>query len=241
MHTCLTCGKEYKRLRNFQEHRALCEMLKKTGNESVNHLLDVPSLIDMWLAMTSLIKTNEKLEKKVRKLECWMKKEQKKLCLIDWLNENFKFKQSGIDMIKESELNQEDLYMIFEHDFIEGMVYIIHRLINQCSEQTIKAFDQKLNTLFIYSAGEWKILDKDEFKSIVKIVHRKLYLQLNNYNKINERRVCDSPNNEDWYKNISKVMGNNLNYESSVKKISFKLYNRIRYNLKHVIEYEFTF
>jgi hypothetical protein len=121
------------------------------------------------------------------------------------------------------------------------MVYIIHRLINQCSEQTIKAFDQKLNTLFIYSAGEWKILDKDEFKSIVKIVHRKLYLQLNNYNKINERRVCDSPNNEDWYKNISKVMGNNLNYESSVKKISFKLYNRIRYNLKHVIEYEFTF
>ena len=84
-------------------------------------------------------------------------------------------------------------------------------------------------------------MDKDEFKIIVKIVHRKLYLQLNNYNKINERRVCDSSNNEDWYKNISKVMGNNLNYESSVKKISFKLYNRIRYNLKNVIEYEFTF
>ena len=55
MHTC-TCGKKYKRLKNFQEHRALCEMINLASHqENIGHLTETPSLIDMWLAMKVLI------------------------------------------------------------------------------------------------------------------------------------------------------------------------------------------
>lgn len=240
MHIC-SCGKQYKRLKNFQQHRAFCEMLKASKNENVEHLLDVPSQLDIWLAMKILIQKNENLENQVKELKCWIKKQKNKLSLIDWMNENFKLCKDSIDIIKESELNEEDLHMVFEHNFIEGMVHILYRLINEHQEKAIKGFDQKLNTLFIYSKSGWKLLDNDELKLIIGIVHRKLQIQLINYTKKNERQFNDLTKNDNWYKNISKVMGCDSNNNSSIKKISFKLYNRIRYNLKNIIEYEFSF
>jgi len=216
-------------------------MLKASKNENVEHLLDVPSQLDIWLAMKILIQKNENLENQVKELKCWIKKQKNKLSLIDWMNENFKLCKDSIDIIKESELNEEDLHMVFEHNFIEGMVHILYRLINEHQEKAIKGFDQKLNTLFIYTNSGWKLLDNDELKDIINIIHRKLQIQLINYTKKNERQFNDLTKNDNWYKNISKVMGCDSNNNSSIKKISFKLYNRIRYNLKNIIEYEFSF
>jgi hypothetical protein len=240
MYRC-SCGKDYKRLRPFQEHRAFCEILKTCKNESIEHLQDTPSHIDMWLAMKTLIKKNEKLENDVKILTQWIKKQKKKLSLVDWLNDNFKLCKNGLDIIKESELNEEDLHMVFQNNFIEGMVHILYRLINEHQEKAIKAFDQKLNTLFIYSNSGWKLLDNDELKDIINIIHRKLQIQLINYTKKHERQFNDLSRNDSWYKNISKVMGCGSNNNSHIKKIGFKLYNRIRYNLKNIIQYEFTF
>lgn len=238
MHKC-SCGKEYKRLKNFQEHRALCEMLRVNGEENLEHLHDSPSHTEMWFAMKELIKKNKILEKKVNELTSWAKKQKKKLSLIDWLNEKYKYNKNGIDAIKESELNQEDLHMVFQHDLIKGIVYILDRLINENTEKYIKAFDQKLNTLFIYHNGGWKILDDDELKSIIQIIRRRLYSELNAYTKKNEKKFDDLDNNDNYYQNISKVMG--YNDGSEVKKIKFKLYDKIKYNLKNIIEYEFTY
>jgi hypothetical protein len=89
MHTC-SCGKEYTRLKNFQEHRALCEMLKVSGNENVEFLHDIPSQLDMWLAMKVIIKQNQKLQNEMKNLKSWVNKQKKKLCLIDWLNDKYK-------------------------------------------------------------------------------------------------------------------------------------------------------
>lgn len=239
MHTC-SCGKEYTRLKNFQEHRALCEMLKVSGNENVEFLHDIPSQLDMWLTMKVIIKQNQKLQNEMKNLKSWVNKQKKKLCLIDWLNDKYKPANDYLTWASGVELNEEDLYMIFEHNFVGGITHILNRLLNDTT-MPIKAFDQKLNTLFIYSDGKWGIMDHDNFKNIIRIIHRKLYTQFNLYNKKNERKVNDTENNDKWYKNVSKVMGGNLNYDTSVTKIRLKLYNQLKYNLKSVVEYEFTF
>ena len=239
MHRC-SCGKEYKRLKNFQEHRALCEMLRVSDNENIEHLDDIPSQTEIWFAMKELIKKNKKLENEVKELKSWVKKQKKKLSLIDWLNDKCKCSNSETDIITESELNQEDLLMVFEHDLIKGIVFILDRLMNEYTERPIKAFDQKLNTLFIYHKNGWKILDDDELKKIILTIRRKLIGELNTYIERNQRMVDDLDNNDDeWYKNISKVMG--YDDDVLVKKVKFKLYDKIKYNLKNIIEYEFTY
>lgn len=240
MHTC-SCGKEYTRLKNFQEHRALCEMLKVSGNENVEYLHDIPSQLDMWLTMKVIMRQNQNLEKEIKNLKSWVNKQKKKLCLIDWLNEKYNPATDYLTWARGVELNEEDLYMVFEHNFVGGVMHILTRLLYNNNASPIKAFDQKLNTLFVYFDGKWGIVDNDNFKILIRIIHRKLYTQLNLYNKKNEHCVNDISNNDAWYKNVSNVMGGNLNYDTSIKKIRLKLYNQLKYNLKSVIEYEFTF
>ena len=237
MHQC-SCGKEYKRLKNFQEHRALCEMLKVSENENVEHLNNIPSQTEMWFAMKKLIKKNERLEKKINELTSWVKKQKKKLSLIDWLNDKCKCSNCVIDIINESELNQEDLSMVVEHDLIKGIVFILERLINEYTERPIKAFDQKLNTLFIYNTNGWKLLDDDELKKFILTIRSRLIRELKTYTGINQTRI-DMSDTDEWYLNISKVMGYDDN--ELVKKVRFKLYDKIKYNLKNIIEYEFTY
>ena len=68
MHIC-SCGKQYKRLKSFQEHRALCEMINlASANENKDHLLDTPSTLDMWLAVKMLINKNTKIRERGQKV-----------------------------------------------------------------------------------------------------------------------------------------------------------------------------
>jgi len=243
MHTC-TCGKKYKRLKNFQEHRALCEMINLASHqENVGHLTETPSLIDMWLGMKVLINKNNRLEKEVQKLRSWARTQKKKLSVIDWLNENCTPSILYYDWVTNINLDKDDLEMIFEHNFVGGMFHILCRQLPKNNEISlpIKAFGQKLNTLFIYEDGKWSVMDRDVFKKLVGVLHSKLHKAFNAYNKKNEKMINNFSNNDKWYKNISKVMGGPLPYDSSVGKINFKVYNYLKFNLKAVTKYEFTF
>ena len=148
MHIC-SCGKQYKRLKSFQEHRALCEMIKLASiNENKEHLLDTQSTLDMWLAMKVLINKNTRLEKEVKKVRNWVGPQRRKLSVIDWLNERAPPEINYTDWVESITLDQEDLEMVFQHDFIGGIYHILCRQLPVCEglDLPIKAFDQKLNT-----------------------------------------------------------------------------------------------
>lgn len=243
MHIC-SCGKQYKRLKSFQEHRALCEMIKLASiNENKEHLLDTPSTLDMWLAMKVLINKNTRLEKEVKKLRNWVGAQRRKLSVIDWLNERAPPEINYTDWVESITLDQEDLEMVFQHDFIGGMYHILCRQLPVCEglDLPIKAFDQKLNTLFIYNNKKWSVMDRDDFKKLVSSIHHKLHQQFNIYNKKNEHLINNFSKNDIWYKNVSKVMGGPSTYDVSVGKINFKVYNYLKFNLRAVTKYEFTF
>ena len=243
MHTC-SCGKSYKRLKSFQEHRALCEMLRLASvGESTDHLTDTPSFLDMWLAVKVLIQKNTMLEKEVQKLRNWVSTQRKKLSVIDWLNKNSIPDHDYKDWVDAIVLDQEDLEMIFHHDFVGGMFHILCRQLpgHSAMHHPIKAFDQKLNTLFIYQDKKWSAMDKDDFGKLIHNVHHKLHRVFNIYNKKNERLINNFSKNEVWYKNVSKVMGGPLPYEIAIGKINFKVYNYLKFNLRTVTQYEFTF
>ena len=56
MYEC-SCGKPYKRLKPFQTHRAICELMRlsKNSQQDVSHITEMPSQIDMWLALKSAL------------------------------------------------------------------------------------------------------------------------------------------------------------------------------------------
>tara|TARA_Y100000996_G_scaffold412383_1_gene398369 strand:- start:1867 stop:2586 length:720 start_codon:yes stop_codon:yes gene_type:complete len=238
MNTC-SCGKKYKNLKSFQEHRALCEMIRLNRTDLAE---DIPSTQEMWLAMKALIKKNDRLEKKVTELSSWLNKNKKKLSVIDWLNEKIKPETSYENWLEDIELNEEDLNDIFANDFINGMSSIIcKRLVKNGDENTpIRAFEQKQHILYIYNGTKWAPQNNDEFTKMIDSLHIKVQNEFSKYNKKNAEMLKDYNKCEEWYKNIQKIMGTKYDLPTSVKKINIKVYSHLKLNLKNIVEYEFT-
>lgn len=246
MHVCGCCGKTYKRLKPFQRHRAVCEMLSvsKKSKEDVTHLTeDLPSELDMWMALQTALKKIDRLEKKVESQQRWISRQKKKLSIIDWLNNNYKSNTSFVEWYNSFTMTQKDLELIFNHDFIVGMGYIIQKNLplKNLDLFPIRSFEQKLNVLFVYNGKSWEMLDMDEFTKMIDVLHKKIHSVFVEWNNIKKRSLNFETIDENYYKNIGKVMGGKFSKDVTIKKINFKLYNYLKFNLRNIVQYDFTF
>ena len=173
MYKC-SCGKEYTRLKPFHYHRATCELLalSKETKQDVSHLtkMDVPAPLEMWMALQSALLKIEKLEKKIESQDRWIKRQKQKMSIIDWLNKNYFIEQSYDMWLDSITLNRRDLQLIFDHDFVGGVSYIIQRYLPVKNQEKfpLRAFEQKLNTLFVFNGKTWEMMDTDMFGKIIR-------------------------------------------------------------------------
>lgn len=242
MFRCNVCKKIYKRIRFFQEHRAVCEAKQAAIADNSSYLQDVPSNLDMWLALKHYIKRCEALENKISKLEMWTARQKRKIKIIDWLNDNFSSQIPFNKLVSSIKLTQDDLELIIKFNFIDGMARILSRKICGYEENTrpIKAFSQYKNKLFVWSGEFWKVLSDEDMYKMINSVHNKLNPQLLIYQKLNSATVNDHNNNSHWYEIIRKVQGMSESSDITMKKIRSKLHNTLKYNLKKIVEYEFV-
>ena len=246
MYKC-SCGKEYSRLKAFHYHRATCELLalSKNSKQDVSHLteMNVPAPLEMWMALQTALLKIEKLEKKIESQDRWIKRQKKKMCIVDWLNNNFPISDSYNQWFTNLELERKDLQLIFDHDFVGGVSYILQKYLPIKNESTfpIRAFEQKLNTLFVFNGTTWEMLDTDEFAKMIDQIHKKIHSVFVIWNKEKQRFMDYESIDEGYYKNVQKVMGGKYSRDETLRKIKFKLFNYLKFNLKNITQYEFTF
>lgn len=246
MYKC-SCGKKYSRLKPFHYHRASCELLalSKETQQDVSHLtkMDVPAPLEIWMALQNALIKIEKLEKKIESQDRWIKRQKQKMSIIDWLNKNHILDQTYDTWLNSIILNRRDLQLIFDHDFVGGISYIIQRYLPVKNQEKfpIRAFEQKLNTLFIFNGKTWEMIDTDTFDKIIDEFHKKIHKVFVIWNKEQQEFMNYENVDESYYKNVMKVMGGKYSREDTLKKIKFKLFNYLKFNLKNIVQYEFTF
>jgi len=238
MPKCPYCSKAYGRISALQNHSAFCaiQYQGKYAAKSSEEELDIPPIRDMYIVLQKLVMDNEKLHKKISQLEKITSREKKKMCLIDWLNTH---KLPNIDFaewVKNIEVTQSDFNRILNNNIINIIMDIIRknvdeRLIPICS------FDQKLKTIFIYTKKEWRIVEKEEFYRFIDNIIRKLTGQLNHWIQRNELQL---QNNEEQFHMYTKKIYT-IDTDEVSRRIHLRLYNQIKYNLRNIVEYEFTF
>jgi hypothetical protein len=81
----------------------------------------------------------------------------------------------------------------------------------------------------------------DEFRQLISAIHLKIHIQFKVWRDANQKMINDVNNNEEWHRNTSKVMGGKDSYDVAVRKISVRLYNYLKFNLRNIVQYEFTF
>ena len=238
MHRCKICGKGYKKLKSFQEHRALCEAIKFARTDLITDET-IPSSREMWLVLKQLLIKNEKLEKKVTDLTKLLNKEKKKISMIDWLNKNKILNSNYEHWIKNIKTEQEELNILFDKGFIEGISHAIVNNLPDKETNIITAFEQKPNKLYIYDKDVWRELNNKDLENIIDKFHLYIQKEFEIYNKKNSEKFKDHEKSIDLYKNLQKVMGLNISLNDKITKIKLKIYAKLKFNLKNIVEFSF--
>jgi hypothetical protein len=238
MPNCPYCSKAFGRISTLQNHSAFCAIRHQGKYAAKNSTdeLDIPPLRDMYIVLQKLVMENEKLHKKIADLEKLTHKEKKRIPLVDWLNANKRPKVDFVDWVKEINVAQGDFHRILTVNIVNVIMDIIRNNIDT-NDIPVCSFDQKLKTIFIYTQKSWRIVEKGEFYRFIDNIIRKLTGQLNHWMQRTELQL--QTNEEKFHMYTKKIYS--IDTEEVARRIHLRLYNHIKYNLRNIVEYEFTF
>jgi len=237
MPSCPYCYRKFGRISTLQNHSAFCAIIHqgKYAAQNSEQELDVPPIRDIYIVLQKLVMENEKLRKKVDELEKLAQRQRKKMCLIDWLNDNKQPKQTFSQWVNEIVVTEKDFQYILHNNCMNGIMEIIKKNINE-DINPICGFDQKLRTLFIYT-NSWRIIENEEFYRFIDSIVRKLGKQFDLWMNKNTTELIK--NDEKIHLYTKKLYSADI--EDIAKRLHLRLYNHIKYNLKNIVDYEFTF
>ncbi len=238
MPNCPYCSKAFGRISALQNHSAFCAIRHQGKYAAKNSTdeLDIPPLRDMYIVLQKLVLENEKLHKKITQLEKLTNKEQKRVSLVDWLDANKTPTIDFVDWVKNIAVTQCDFHRILTVNIVNVIMDIIKNNL-ETKDIPICSFDQKLKTIFIYTQKSWRIVEKGEFYRFIDNIIRKLTSQLNQWMQRIELQF--QTNEEKFHMYTKKIYS--IDIEEVARRIHLRLYNHLKYNLRNIVEYEFTF
>ena len=238
MPNCPYCSKAFGRISALQNHSAFCAIRHQGKYAAKNSTdeLDIPPLRDMYIVLQKLVLENEKLHKKITQLEKLTNKEKKRVSLVDWLNAKKKPTIDFVDWVKNITVTQCDFHRILTVNIVNLIMDIIKNNL-ETKDIPICSFDQKLKTIFIYTQKSWRIVEKGEFYRFIDNIIRKLTSQLNQWMQRIELQF--QTNEEKFHMYTKKIYS--IDTEEVARRIHLRLYNHLKYNLRNIVEYEFTF
>jgi len=256
---CEYCGKEYKRRINLDKHFILCEIIYKAkkkdrriDKETEETNEEMPTQKQMYKMILELALKYNKLEEKMELMSKWVDKTKKKINVLDWLNSSSNLKPELIfdDLADSISILESDLDLLFNSNFYDMLNEIFTRNFynNDESEISLFAFIQKANTIYIYSRDisslelVWIELSREKLIYFLNKVHFKIVKALLEWKKIYFEKINNSDQMEEMYNKAKiKLMGIDFKQDSTLSKIKLSIYNKMKKDMKALIEYEFEF
>ena len=245
-YTCKHCQRGYKRKLYYDRHVLACQMLSKdpkTLKQEAQERADTPTVRQLYDLVLELGIKYAKMEKKLDELSKWADSKKRKLCVVDWLNDNC-IPNEGFYAWKDAiDLEMRHLDILFEHDYVNGMLYILQELLPLASEAAIpiKAFDQKENTLFIYQDDGWIVMSPSEFDSLLGGLSKTVMGFFVKWQEANKHKLNRDDFSVTFTENVQKAIGGNFTKEQIHSRIRRGLYKHLKMNLRNIVQYEFTF
>ena len=257
--SCECCGKEYQRKINLNKHVVLCEIVhkakrrdKRTDKEAEEIDEELPSPKQMYKMLLELALKYNKLEEKVELMNKWVDKTKKKINVLDWLNNSSNLKPELIfDNLADSLIIIEsDLDLLFNSDFYDTLNEIFIRNIynKDGTEIPLFSFIQKTNTIYVYNRDistlelGWIELSREKLIYFMNKVHFKIVKALSEWNKKNIDKINSSDKMAEIYTKAKiKLMGIDFKHEQTLSKVRLGIYNKMKKDMKALIEYEFEF
>lgn len=249
---CINCGKGYKLRSALDKHSLICELIVRQGKQKLlieDNMDDeiIPDNKQLYKILLELTAKYTKLENKMAEISKFAVKEKKKINILDWLNNNVtptcSFKEFTNKIVLDTQIND----LILHNSFND----ILNEIINQYlidDNLPILAFTQKTNVIFIFNTTSdlavacWQEIPRDVLIGLLNSIQMKISKSFYDWKQSHKEELltndtlcglCD--------KALVKIMSPTFKEDKHFSKGKSLIYNKIKKDIKMLIEYEFDF
>ena len=231
VHSCRYCGKSYMKKTNLEKHSFLCEFIQKSSHSS-NEEVDedcLPSQKKMYQLLLELGHKYRKLEERLNEMDKLVVKKNKKVDVIQWLNDKITPSCAFQYLVDTIAIEQEDIQHLFKYSFADTLDKIFFRTI-YTKEHRSPLFAAN-NTFYIYENEHvrWVECSKENMCKFLNKVHLKIHRVFMKWKKDNAAKLeeddtmsilCD--------KTAIKLLNVNFSQDGTLHKIKTNMYLRMK-------------
>lgn len=257
--SCIYCSKQYTNKTSLEKHMLLCCILYKSKRQlkiEEEETEDLPSHNKLCFIVQELTLKIKKLEEKLEIQEKFITKTKKKINVLEWLNNNI-IPSDDINTFITNKISvkEDEILFMMNNTFHDTLDKIFAENFDNDSSNSnsnvnpIFCFIQNSNKFYIYSntnntinTNAWSELTKQECIKIFNIIYSKIFKKLMEWKNANEEQINKSEQLDNLYlKTMGKLMSIDFKNETILSKAKSSLFNKIKTDMKNIIEYEFDF
>ena len=150
---CKYCFQKWKKKETMEKHIIMCGFWHKSSQIQEDDYDSIPTVSELYKLLKEFAYKCDKLQQRVDKLENRQNVRQKKQ-IMDYLIDDTP-PTTAVEFVRTFTITQAHLETVFDIDLTAGMKACLKSNMNpQSVKLPIRAFAQKLNTLYIYNAPD---------------------------------------------------------------------------------------
>ena len=225
---CPYCCKTYKKRGCYENHIFNCER----KHENVQKTPTTKELFDLIENLT--FKYNN-MQLELENVKSKLNVKYKKLNILNWLNENKKdINCNFLKIIEELQLNKDDLKIIFDKGFINGISEILNYRLSE--NENINCFNEKKGIIYVFN-NKWEELQENVFENLIKNINGQMLTLFKKHQDDNIDKMEDEKFHEEIHKQLLKLLSD-LPLDVKCRRIKNNLYEGLKRNFKTIVEFE---
>ena len=245
-HSCIYCGKGYKTCTNLEKHLLLCEMIHKRSSSNISLYEEpIPSQKKMYQLLVELAQKYNRLEEKVNEINKCVIKKKKKIDILEWLNSNVHPTTSFENLSEKISISDYHIEFLCNNSFNDTLNEVLENSVYNTTdfENPIFAFSQNTNMIYIYEKDtRWTKITNEKLARFLNKIQMKISKAFYEWKKIHSKEIKENDSLEQiCNKTTGKLMAPDFKSETVLGKIRNMIYNKMKTDVKAVLEYEFEF
>jgi hypothetical protein len=190
------------------------------------------------------------LEEKMDEVNKFVVKKKKKINVLEWLNSNVIPSLVFENLIDKIKIIDSDIDFLLENNFLDTINAVLSRVLYLEREDDLEnnliplfAFVQKTNIFYAFvEGGVWMELSKDKLCLFLMRVQMKISKAFHEWKKERATQIRDDESFAILCdKTLIKIMSNEFKQDSTFGKMRAVMYNKMKTDMKAMVEYEFEF
>jgi hypothetical protein len=204
----------------------------------------VPSNRMLYESVKNCMSRIQRLEAENEFLKTCARRERQKIDMIDYLKMRYPVLTMDFTAMVAAlkDIQQKHLEAVFGGNIVDGVSALVADLIDANKNNfPIAAFSHKLHTLYVYDKGIWSEMPLSDINNLFDLLSLNFFAAYFKWEQRRNEFIVETEEVKMQKLEFKrKINGHYMSEESKYQKFRSFLFNKLKQNVKNIVEYEFV-